>query len=102
MKKLIVTRHAGLIEYLRRNNITGDVTPHLNLDEVSSNITQVWGVIPLPLIAKLNEKGIDVYNVNLNMPLELRGKELTLEQMDQVDVAVNKVTVTLTPVNIGD
>jgi len=79
-RPLIVTRHPALVEYLR------ELAPSLHEAEVRTHVTEddvrgrvVFGTLPLHLAA-LAEK---VVVVPLNLPYELRGKELSLEQVRQ-------------------
>ena len=73
-KKLIVTRHNGLVEYLKEEGIVGDnveVIAHASPEIVKDR--HVIGVLPHSLsclTASFTE-------VPLRLPAELRGKELT-------------------------
>jgi len=74
---LVVTRHPGLVEYLREKGLVGEVevVAHANPTIVTGK--HVCGVLPHSLsclCASFTE-------VPLDLPPELRGKELTLEQM---------------------
>ena len=74
MKQLIVTRHNGLVEYLKEEGIVGDdveVIAHATSEVVTNR--HVIGVLPHSLsclTASFTE-------VPLSLPPELRGKELT-------------------------
>lgn len=73
---LIVTRHQALVEFLREElGIEGEVVPHATAEQVRNR--RVVGVLPLHL-ASLTES---VTSVDLDLPPELRGKELTLQQL---------------------
>ena len=76
--ELIVTRHQGLVEFLREKGyVAPDVTvlSHATAEDVAGNT--VWGVLPHNL-SVLTNKFIEI---PLDLPLEMRGKELTLEDM---------------------
>ena len=79
--KIIITRHSSLIEYLKKHGIINDedykVIPHANEDDVAGK--HVIGVLPIHLAA-LTES---YTTVNMNIPPEMRGKELTLEDMEK-------------------
>lgn len=78
--KVIVSRHPGLVQYLRHIGLVGEDVPclsHASPDDVRGKI--VYGVLPLHLAAAAHE----VVEIPLDIPAELRGKELTLEQMFQ-------------------
>ncbi len=78
MKKLIVTRHNGLVEYLKEEKIVGDnveVIAHASPEAVTGR--HVIGVLPHSLsclTASFTE-------IPLRLPPELRGKELTAEDV---------------------
>lgn len=93
MNTVIVTRHHGAADWLStRHGITGEVIAHATPDTVRGRI--VYGVLPLHLAAIASE----VWSVDLpELPAELRGQELTPEQMDAagarlVGYAVHRLT----------
>ena len=72
---LIVTRHPALVEFLREQGITGTLLPHATEESVAGR--RVYGVLPMRLAA-LTETFTEVSMV---VPQEMRGKELTLEEI---------------------
>jgi len=78
MEKLVVTRYKSLVDYLREKKLIDTktkVVPHANIDDVRNK--HIIGVIPYWLAchaAKFTE-------VQLRVPFEKRGKELTLEEI---------------------
>ena len=77
---LIVTRHAGLVEYLRESGLCGDdvtVVAHASPEVVAGR--HVCGVLPHSLSCLCES----FTEVPLRLPAELRGQELTLEQVRQ-------------------
>ena len=76
----VVTRHAGLIQYLEEIGLidsTAEVIGHATPEQVVGQ--NVIGVLPHSLSCLCNT----FTEVPMNIPAELRGKELTLEQMRQ-------------------
>ena len=74
--KIIITRHKGLVEYLAQQGIKGTVVlSHATEKDVTGR--DVIGVLPLRL-ACLTRSFVEV---SLTIPLELRGVEMTLEQI---------------------
>lgn len=77
---IVVTRHAGLTEYLRQENIIDDtatVVSHATAEVVTA--ADVIGVLPHSLsclTASFTE-------VPLNLPAEMRGVELTADDVRQ-------------------
>ncbi|NCD42196.1 MAG: hypothetical protein EOL88_08910 [Bacteroidia bacterium] len=91
--EIIVTRHAALIKYLKEIGLATDntiVVSHATPDVVRGK--NVLGVLPHSLSC-LTETFTEV---PLNLPPEMRGKELTLEDMrkyssDPVTYVVTRV-----------
>jgi putative CRISPR-associated protein (TIGR02620 family) len=87
MEKLIVTRHQGLVDYLKQEGIVDEgveVTGHASAELVTGR--HVIGVLPHSLsclTASFTE-------IPLSLPPELRGQELTADDVRQY--AGNPVT----------
>ncbi len=80
IKALVVTRHPALVEYLIEMGYVSpdsEVIEHTSAEAVTGK--HVWGVLPhsLSVLTK------SFTEVPLNLPAELRGKELTVEQVRQ-------------------
>ena len=77
---IVVTRHPGLVEFLRERGLcTPDVTviPHASPEDVRGK--HVCGVLPHSLSCLCES----FTEVPLALPAELRGVELSLEQVRQ-------------------
>jgi len=80
MEKVIVTRHQALVNYLINQKIVEKDTPvitHATIDDVKNK--HVYGVLPLSLAKYAGA----ITEVPLHLPAELRGKELTIEQVER-------------------
>ena len=80
MDFVVVTRHQALVAYLQEIGlIPGEVAviPHATPEDIRGK--HVIGVLPLRLAAEAET----VTEVPLDLPAELRGQELTLEQIRQ-------------------
>lgn len=78
METVVVTRHKGLVVYLQELGLTTPDTPileHATPDLISGK--HVIGVLPLWLAACADQ----VTEVPINIPVELRGQELSADQM---------------------
>jgi len=90
---LVVTRHPALVDYLRENGLTDsstEVVAHATPEVVCGK--NVCGVLPHSLSCLTKS----FTEVPLFLPADLRGKELTLEQVRQyaqpaVTYQVNKI-----------
>ena len=74
---VIITRHPALVEYLAEKGIHGIPITHATPEDVTDKYT--YGVLPL-FLSKLTKLHTEVA---LNIPAEMRGKELTLEQIHE-------------------
>lgn len=86
--KVLVTRHEALVEYFKELGIKFDkVISHATEEDVCGN--DVYGVLPLRLASFTNT----VTSIDMNIPAEMRGKELSLEDIKKylVDISTYKV-----------
>ena len=86
---VIVTRHAGLMAWLETQGITGGVISHVTSpDQVAGRV--VYGALPLHLAAEADE----VVVVDMpRLPAELRGVDLTPEQMENAGATLSRYRV---------
>ena len=80
VRPVVVTRHPALVEYLTELGVVPagtEVVTHATAEQVRGR--HVFGVLPLHLAAE----AASVTEVTLWVPAELRGVELTLEQVRQ-------------------
>ena len=76
--KVLVTRHEALVEYFKELGIKFDkVISHATEEDVRGN--DVYGVLPLRLASLANT----VTTIDMNLPAEMRGKELSLEDIEK-------------------
>ena len=81
MKKIIVTRHMALVEYMRGLGIVGPETPviqHAMPEDIRG--MHVFGVLPLRLAAAAGA----VTEIPLAVEHEDRGRELTLGRLREI------------------
>lgn len=87
---IIVTRHAGLVAWLEETQgVTGEVISHVtSTDQVAGRV--VYGALPLHLAAEAEE----VVVVDMpRLPAELRGVDLTPEQMEEAGATLARYRV---------
>lgn len=91
MNTVIATRHAGAVEWLRRQGITGDVISHATVDDVRGR--HVVGALPLHLAAE----AASITTIDMpQLTPDLRGVDLTPEQMDDAGATLRTYIVTPT------
>lgn len=88
---LVVTRHAGLVEYLKEQGITCDIIlPHVQDPSILEG-KDVLGILPVNMAAMCNS----FTELALDIPQELRGKELDLEQVRQYAIGFFTYKITI-------
>jgi CRISPR-associated protein Csx16 len=90
METIIVTRHAGAVEWLRSQGITGDVLTHV-ADATQIAGKRVVGALPLHLAVHAAAVG------SISMPAlrpEQRGRDLTPAEMDAAGAVIQWYVVT--------
>lgn len=92
MTTYFVSRHAGAVEWVRGQGYDAVVhVTHLQTDRVKAGDI-VLGTLPVSLIAEICTKGARYYHLTLNTPPDMRGEELTPEQMDQFGAGLVEYT----------
>lgn len=88
MSTIFVTRHAGAIEWARRQNLgTAQVVSHLVLAQVQPGDT-VIGTLPVNLAAQVCAKGAAYWHLSLELTAEQRGLELSADDMTRLGARV--------------
>ena len=75
---IIVTRHSGLVEWLERRGITGEVKPSVTADDVRGK--HVIGALP----AHIAQYAAYITSVDYTCPFEKRGKNLTADELEEL------------------
>jgi CRISPR-associated protein Csx16 len=81
MTTYFVSRHLGAIAWAAEEGIQVDAfVEHLDPDDIRDGDT-VIGSLPVNLAAQVCERGARYLHLSLALPPELRGRELTVEEM---------------------
>jgi putative CRISPR-associated protein (TIGR02620 family) len=86
---IIITRHSGLVEWLKLHGIEGDVISHVSNPEQVANM-DVIGALPFHLAALANS--VTVIDMP-NLTPEQRSKDLTVEEMNSAGANLRRYTV---------
>jgi len=86
----IVTRHEGTISLLKKHFTGAEVMPHLDINKIKRG-DSVYGVLPIHLIHEVMSRGATFYIVSLDIPPELRGKELSEEEVLSLNLRLMRV-----------
>jgi len=80
MHVIIVSRHAATVNLIKKHFPEAEVVSHMTEDSIPENAL-IIGNLPLPMVEKVLKKGNRFVMVSLNIPPELRGKELNEEEL---------------------
>lgn len=80
-RTLVVTRHSGAREWLAARVDFDLVVDHLEPDTVRAG-DRVIGTLPIPQIAELQGRDIDVVSLCIALPADKRGRELTAIELE--------------------
>lgn len=84
MTTLLISRHPSAIAWVKSKVMVDKVLTHLtdnDLADLNADDT-VIGTLPIHLAAEVCEQGATFVYLSLDTPPELRGAELSIEQMD--------------------
>ena len=80
---IVVSRHRGTIEYVKMFFPDAEVIEHLTDVNDIPRGSIVIGNLPITLINRILERGCRFIYVSLNIPKEMRGRELSIEELDK-------------------
>lgn len=84
MTTWFVSRHTGAIEWAARQALAVDqFVRHLDPTVVRAGDT-VMGSLPVNLAAAVCERGARYLHLSVELPEQLRGKELSADQLEQL------------------
>nr|BDI55091.1 MAG: CRISPR-Cas system-associated protein Csx16 [uncultured archaeon] len=92
---IIVSRHAGAINWLKKHYPKFSNLKHLthiSEEEIKDRI--IIGTLPVNLAVLAKE----YWHLSMNVPLEMRGKELTVEDMENFNCKIENYKI----LKIGD
>ena len=93
MTTWFVTRHPGALDWARTKGITYDRhVIHLDPAEVPPGDT-VIGSLPVNLAAEVCERGVRYFNLSLDLPARLRGRELEATTLDECGARIEEYRI---------
>lgn len=93
-KTIIVTRHPGALEWLKKHHPEfggAEVAAHVSPDQIAGAV--VIGVLPVNLAAICGE----YWHLLMEVPPEARGKELKCEDMESFGCSIRRFHVAEAP-----
>ena len=93
MTTWFVSRHPGALEWAARKGLQVDrFATHLDPVEVQRGDT-VIGSLPVNLAAVVCQRGARYLNLSVVVPAELRGKELSADQLEKLGARLEEYRV---------
>jgi len=93
-KTYFVSRHAGAQEWAKRHGYADvEVVEHFDTSTVKDGDT-VIGVLPVMLAAEVCQNGGAFIALNIRIPAEMRGKEISADDMDRFGASLQQYQVT--------
>lgn len=82
MTTWFVSRHGGAVEWARRRGLDAVATEQLDIDALRPGDV-VIGTLPVGLVAKVQANGAAFWFLELDVPPEARGRELSADEMER-------------------
>ncbi|EQB2596488.1 CRISPR-associated protein Csx16 [Aeromonas salmonicida] len=84
----LISRHPGAIAWCQRQPLVIDVIlPHLDPVFICTG-DWVIGTLPLPMVAEVQRFGARYLHLSVPVPPELRGQELSADQLEQLGASL--------------
>jgi CRISPR-associated protein Csx16 len=90
MTEYFVTRHVGAIEWAKRRGYAAELVHHLDVSKIRRGDV-VLGTLPIHLAAAVIEAGARYLHLEMNVPEDLRGRELSADDMDSEAISAKLV-----------
>ena len=98
MTTWFVSRHPGAVAWAMQQGFRVDQhTAHLDPSQVQSGDT-VIGTLPVNLAAQVCRQGAEFFNLSLDLPIHLRGKELSVDELRTCHARLERFHVAHIPV----
>ncbi|MDD1702862.1 MAG: CRISPR-associated protein Csx16 [Methanoregula sp.] len=99
---IIVTRHSGAIEWLKKKGYAGEVQPHVTDDQIAGGNIYI-GSLPLQMISTILQKGSRFFLLDFPaVSFTQRGQEMTPEEMDRAGARLIEVKkIEMEPIKPG-
>lgn len=93
MTTYFITRHAGALDWASRRGLTVDQRlTHLDPNTIQPG-DHVLGTLPVHLAADVHTRGGFYHHLSLDLPPDLRGKEISADDMMRCGATLEPFTV---------
>jgi len=90
MKRWLVTRHSGAIQWFALKGYFFDCyVAHLDTVEITSG-DAVYGTLPVPLVADLCARDIEYWHLCVPIAADIRGKDLSARELERLGTTVKR------------
>lgn len=83
MANYFISRHPGAVVWARKQGIEAEPVAHLDCGQIRPGDI-VMGTLPVHLAAEVCRRGARYLHLQVNIPAELRGRELDAETLEQL------------------
>lgn len=95
MTTYFITRHPGALAWAKQKQLSYDIhQEHLHCIADFKLGDTVIGSLPINLVYKLNQQGVRYLHLSLELPRNLRGIELSAEQLNECQAELEEFHVT--------
>ncbi len=89
----LVSRHRGAIEWIKQQGVAIDrQVEHLDITQVKAG-DSVIGTLPIQLAAQVCQLGARYLHLSVQLPFELRGKELDCATLKRLGASLEEFKV---------
>ena len=93
MSVWFISRHPGALAWARSQGLAVDHwVAHLEVSEVASGDV-VIGTLPVQMAATVCARGGRYFNLSLDLPLEWRGRELSVAELTEIKARLEEFAV---------
>lgn len=92
-KTYFVSRHAGAQDWAKRKGFDAQPVAHFDAS-VISNGDKVLGTLPVQIVADVIARGGTYYHLSMAIPADMRGKDLSADDMDDFGATLQRFHVT--------
>lgn len=86
----LVSRHPGAVTWCQRQGIAVDtIVPHIDVSIIRPG-DMVIGTLPINLAAEIQQLGCRYIHLSLQVPFDLRGVELSSEQLEGIGASLEE------------
>ena len=92
MTAYFVSRHPGAVAWAQRKSIVARPVEHLDINVIQRG-DMVVGTLPIQLAAAVSSKGARYLHLEIDLPQEARGRNLTADEMEQFGARLQEYRV---------